>query len=58
MYVTDCLQVIAKNTARYAGGGYIQARFADIIDRKPQDTRTGEEIAADVIRRGGLAVKK
>ena len=31
-------------------------KFADIINPKPVDNRTGEEIAADIIRRAGIEV--
>lgn len=38
------------------GGDYITAKFADIINPKPVDNRTGEEIAADIIKRAGIEV--
>lgn len=44
MYVTDALKAVAENTAKYAGGGYIKARYIEIIDPPPEETRTGEEI--------------
>lgn len=44
VYVTDALKFIAENTARYAGGGYMKARYEDLIHPKPEDTRTAEEI--------------
>lgn len=31
-------------------------KFADIINPKPVDNRTGEEIAADIIKRSGIEV--
>lgn len=34
------------------------SRYLDWIDRKPVDNRTGAEIAADVIKKAGLVVKK
>ena len=46
-----------KNTAKYAGGSYIKARYIDIIEPKKVDTRTGDEIVADIIKRAGLVVK-
>ena len=55
--MTDALRVVSENTARYAGGGYIKARYADIIEPKKQDNRTCEEITADIIQRCGLVVK-
>lgn len=57
IYVTDALRIVAENTARYAGGNYIKARYADIIEPKKQDNRTCEEITADIIARCGLVVK-
>ena len=57
IYVTDALRLVAENTARYASGDYIKARYADIIEPKKQDDRTCEEITADIVARCGLVVK-
>ena len=56
IYVTDCLRIITENTAKMGGGSYITAKFADIINPTPADDRTGEEIAADIIKRSGIEV--
>ena len=56
IYVADCLRIISENTAKMGGGSYITAKFADIINPKPVDDRTGEEIAADIIKRAGIEV--
>lgn len=56
--MTDALRIVAENTARYAGGNYIKARYVDIIEPKKQDNRTCEEITADVVARCGLTIKK
>lgn len=32
------------------------AKFEDIINHKPVDNRTGEEIAADIIKLAGIEV--
>lgn len=55
-YVTDCLQSIAENTAKYAGGSVIKKRYYDLINHIHKDNRTGAEIAADVINKSGLKV--
>ena len=55
IYVSDCLRMICENTAKYGGGSYVTKRLADVVYRK-QDNRTGEEIAADIIKRAGLVV--
>lgn len=56
IYVADCLRIISENTAKIGGGSYITAKFYDIINPKPADNRTGEEIAADIIKRAGIEV--
>ena len=56
IYVTDCLRIISENTAKMGGGSYITAKFADIINPKQVDKRTGEEIAADIIKQAGIEV--
>lgn len=58
IYVTDALRIVGENTARYASGNYIKARYADMIEPKKQDNRTCEEITADVVVRCGLVVRK
>ena len=56
IYVSDCLRIISENTAKIGGGSYITSKFADIINPKPVDSRTGEEIAADIIKLAGIEV--
>ena len=56
IYVADCLRMVAENTARLSQGTYTEARFYDIINPKPVDNRTGEEIAADIIKLAGIEV--
>lgn len=57
IYVTDALRIVAENTAKFASGNYIKARYTDMIEPKKQDNRTCEEITADVVARCGLVVK-
>ena len=56
IYVADCLRIISENTAKMGGGSYITAKLSDIINPNPVDNRTGEEIAADIIKRAGIEV--
>lgn len=56
VYVSDTLKLITENTAKYAGGSHLTTRWADIVAQKPADTRTGAEIARDVIKAAGLVV--
>lgn len=55
-YTAECLRVLTENTAKYAGGNVVTVKYTDIVNQKPKDARTGEEIAADVIKKCGLKV--
>ena len=57
IYTTECLRTMTENTAKFAGGSFVQAKYSDLIDPKPQDNRTCEEITAEVVKRCGLVVK-
>ena len=56
IYVTDCLRMATEKTAKMSKGAYNVARFYDIINPKPVDIRSGNEIAADIIKRAGIEV--
>lgn len=53
IYVTDSLRIIGEN-----GGRAICERWIDAVTPKKQDTRTAEEIVADIVKKAGLVVKK
>lgn len=53
-YVTDALMALTENTARLAGGSRMSRRWADGF--KPEDDRTGDEIAAEFMARAGLTL--
>lgn len=57
IYVTDALKAITENTAKYAGGSYIKARYLDMEDQKPEEIRTPDEIISKmkmkIVRIGG-----
>lgn len=46
VYVTDALKAIAENTAKFAGGAYMQKRFADYLVPAAPPPKS-----ADIIRR-------
>lgn len=56
IYVTDCLRIMTENTAKKVGGNYVTAEYEDLIKPKKKENRTGDEIAADVIRNAGIKV--
>lgn len=48
VYVTDALKLIAENTAKFSGGGYLKTRYYDVINPQPEETRTPEEIISGI----------
>lgn len=48
VYVTDALKLIAENTAKFSGGGYLKTRYYDVINPRPEETRTPEEIISSI----------
>ena len=44
IYYAECLRIISENTAKMGGGSYIQAKLVDMLDPKPVDDRTANEI--------------
>lgn len=44
IYYAECLRIIGENTAKMGGGSYIQAKLSDILDPKPVDNRSADEI--------------
>lgn len=49
-YITDALNLIAKNTAKFAGGSYMNKRYFDMVreDNKREPEETGDEIIARI----------
>lgn len=55
IYITDALKTITEDIAHANGGKYMTLRYYDVINPKPVDSRSGDEVAADVIMRLGLS---
>ena len=51
IYVTDGLYILSRKEGEQLG-----KRYKDIINPKPQDNRTGDEILADLVGRGVIKV--
>lgn len=58
IYVTDTLRLLSENTAKSSGGARVTKRWWDIVHRPAPDTRTGAQIARDIIEGAGLEVRK
>ena len=44
IYYAECLRIMTENTAKIGGGSYIEAKLQDILDPKPVDNRTADDI--------------
>lgn len=55
-YTAECFRIITENTANVSNKSYINKSYVDMIYPQAVDNRTGEEIAADVIKKAGLKV--
>ena len=44
IYIGECLRIMTENTAKMGGGSYMTAKLDDILNPKPIETRTSEEI--------------
>ncbi len=57
IYISDCMQLMVKNTANIVGGTIIEKRYIDIVNEKSQvETKTQQEIIDGIknkLRKGG-----
>lgn len=44
IYYAECLRIVTENTAKMGGGAYVQVKLQDILDPKPVDNRTADDI--------------
>ena len=56
IYVSDALRIITENTAKFAGGSFVKARYAELIKPQHKDDRSAEDIAAEIIIKAGIKV--
>lgn len=56
-YMAECLRLLLEDVAAISTGKYISAKWFELCDNKneEEDDRTGDEVAADVIKRIGLS---
>lgn len=52
-YVSDALMYISQNTANYAGGKAMNKRLYDVINAKPEETRTAQDIINNIKKKLG-----
>ena len=49
-YTAETERMMLENMAKLCGGSYIEQKYADLVNFKPQETRTEKEIIAQVRR--------
>lgn len=54
-YIAKCLQTISQNTAR-PEDMFVATDLEHVLDPKPKEERTAEEIVKDLAKQGGLVV--
>lgn len=57
-YVTDLLRVQAEILAAYTGAEINAKDFKEVVGWVKRDERSGDEIAADIIKRAGLRMNE
>lgn len=60
IYVSDVLRILAENTAKIVGGGYIKKRYIELMEPEKckKDNRSAQEIIDDVVNKSGIKVVK
>lgn len=53
-YITDGIQMITQNTAGGDKRLYLSIGYEDIINPKPEESQSAEDIVADVVKNAGL----
>lgn len=48
VYMSDAILTVTETVARAFGGKYMGYRYIDLVEHQPEETRTGEEIIADL----------
>lgn len=64
-YMANCSRLLTENIAKVTQSinpklevSYMSKELAEVLNPKPQDDRTAEEIIADVVRKSGIKVVK
>ena len=47
-YIAECLRILTENTARAFGGSYMTIKMHDMMNPKPVDERTADDVIGDI----------
>lgn len=61
LYISECFRIITQNTAKLCNGDHVSKKLIDLLepdrnDEPKGEQKTGEQIAAEVIRSAGIKV--
>jgi hypothetical protein len=48
LYCAECLRIIGENTAKLCEGSYTTVKLSDILDPKPTEERTSDEVIGNI----------
>lgn len=51
LFVAEGVRMISESTAKYAGGAYMTAKWADIVNPKPVETRTPGDVKNHMLKK-------
>lgn len=51
LFVAEGVRMISESSAKYAGGPYMALKWADVLNPKPVETRTPEQVIDHVLGR-------
>ena len=47
---------MTENTAKFAGGSYVQHKLQDVYHPKAVDNRAPEDVIADIVAKAGIKI--
>lgn len=49
--MAEALRLAGENAARLGGGPYLQSRYSDLLDPKPEETRTPQQVKQQMLKK-------
>lgn len=47
----EALRLAGENAARLGGGPYLQSRYSDLLEPKPEETRTPQQVKQQMLKK-------
>lgn len=49
-YMAEALRLAGENAARLGGGPYLQIHYSDLLEPKPEETRTPQQVKQKMLK--------